>query len=178
MDCAKFRSVASVCKLPPKLCRNSRPVPFKSRAGLTKGETMKVKTSVIASVLASLVVASSMLSFPTSAQTRYIASPSKYYVSTGGVQDKFFPDYVVEFDIPLNAYNWFAYTTTTGTESRVLAFSTTAQVGFRNGKKVIRVTTGYRARHCSDSINPLTWGCNYTGSIQQWASVLRLRYYA
>lgn len=117
------------------------------------------------------------------AQTRYIASPAKWYLDIKSPGDLLFPDYVVEFEIPTNATNISVYTTTAGTESRVLAFSTVCpstvcpSPGTRNGKKVVRVVTGYRARKCSSSYNPAAWTCNYTGSLYQWACSLRVRYY-
>jgi hypothetical protein len=127
-------------------------------------------------IIASLIVAAATPIVR--AQTRYIASPTNWFLSTSGVQDKLFPDYVVEFEIPTNATNIVVYTTTAGIESRVLAFSTVdPSYGTRNGKKVVRVVTGYRARKCSSSYNPAAWTCWYTGSLYQWACSLRLRYY-
>lgn len=111
------------------------------------------------------------------AQTRYTASPAKWYLDTKNADDKLFPDYVVEFEIPTNATNIFVYTTTAGIESRVLAFSTVDSTEIRNGKKVVKVVTGYSARKCSPSKDPRTWRCFYTGSLYQWACSLRVRYY-
>lgn len=112
------------------------------------------------------------------AQTRYVATPFKGYVSSGGVQDQFFPDYVVEFRIPTDATNIVAYSTTNGVESRVFSYSTThPNEGIISGRKVVRVVTGYRARHCSHSIIPSTWQCDYRGSIASWTNTVRLRYY-
>lgn len=51
-------------------------------------------------------------------------------------QDLLYPDYVVEFEIPLNAANITVYIATAGIESRVLAFSKPyPNWGTRNGKK-------------------------------------------
>jgi hypothetical protein len=111
------------------------------------------------------------------AQTRYTASPVKWYLDTRGIQDKLFPDYVVEFEVPKNATNIVVYATTAGIESRVLAFSTVDSTGTRNGKKVVKVVTGYSARKCSPSKDLRTWTCVYTGSLFQWACSLRVRYY-
>lgn len=133
--------------------------------------------------IACLLVVSTGLMLPAltptvHAQTRYVASPTRWFLDTQRPQDLLLPDYVVEFDIPINATNIFAYTTTAGIESRVLAFSTTyPNWGTRNGKKVVRVVAGYRARKCSSSYDPRGWTCNYTGSVYQWACSLRLRYY-
>jgi hypothetical protein len=128
-----------------------------------------------------VVVASLMLAAapPTvEAQTRYTASPTNWFLGTSGLQDKLFPDYVVEFEIPTNATNIVVYTATAGIESRVLAFTTVyPNWGTRNGKKVVRIVAGYRARKCSSSYNPAAWTCNYTGSVYQWACSLRVRYY-
>src|SRR5947209_7297321 len=128
--------------------------------------------------LVAVIVGLTVPSATVQAQTRYIASPTTWFLSTTGVQDKLFPDYVVEFEIPMNATNIMVYKTTVGIESRVLAFSTVyPSYATRNGKRVVRVVTGYRARKCSSSYNPLAWTCNYTGSIYQWACSLRVRYY-
>jgi len=112
------------------------------------------------------------------AQSRYIASPACWFVDRKKVDDILAPDYVVEFEIPMGATNIWAYTTTAGIESRVLGFSTTYDHwATRNGKNVVRVVTGYRARKCTSSYNPAARTCNYTGSIDQWARSLRIRYY-
>jgi hypothetical protein len=130
-----------------------------------------------------LVVIIASLAIPTStttvkAQTRYIASPVKWFLDLKHPDDWLYADYVVDFEIPLNANNIVVYTTTAGTESRVLAFSNVNySYAVRNGKRVVRVVTGYRARKCSSSYNPAAWTCWYTGSLYQWACSLRLRYY-
>ena len=111
------------------------------------------------------------------AQRRYIASPTYWFEDKKKVEDKIYPDWVVEFEIPLDATNIWAYTTTAGIESRVLAFSTTDPNGKKNGKKLVTVTAGYRARKCTSSRMPGTGTCNYTGGIDAWARSLRLRYY-
>ncbi len=143
--------------------------------------TTRLHAACIVIVIAGLIMPAST---PTvNAQTRYIASPTNWYLSTAGVLDKLLPDYVVEFEVPTNATNIVVYTTTAGIESRVLAFATVCpssvcpSPGTRNGKKVVRVVTGYRARKCSSSYNPAAWTCNYTGSLYQWACSLRVRYY-
>jgi hypothetical protein len=144
-------------------------------SGVTSGVAILRNVCLVAIIVSLTVPGATSI---VQAQTRYIASPTNWFVSTTGVQDKVFPDYVVEFEIPTNATNIFVYTSTAGIESRVLAFSTVyPSYAMRNGKKVVRVVTGYRARKCSSSYNPAAWTCNYTGSIGQWASSLRVRYY-
>lgn len=145
-------------------------------ASLVKSKSTFLRIVCLAVVIAGLMAPA--ITPTVKAQTRYIASPTNWFLSTAGVADKLFPDYVVEFDIPTNATNIVVYTTTAGIESRVLAFSTVyPNWGTRNGKKVVRVVTGYRARKCSSSYNPAAWTCNYTGSVYQWACSLRVRYY-
>lgn len=140
----------------------------------SKGSFLHIISSVV--VVAALMMTTTPPAVE--AQTRYIASPTNWFLSTAGVVDKLLPDYVVEFEIPTNATSIVVYTTTAGIESRVLAFSTVyPNWGTRNGKKVVRVVTGYRARKCSSSYNPAAWTCNYTGSVYQWACSLRVRYY-
>lgn len=111
------------------------------------------------------------------AQTRYTSPPTKWYLEMPEVLDKLFPDYAVEFEIPSNATNIVVYTTTAGVESRVLAFSTVYPPKAKNGKKVVKVVTGYSARRCSPSKDPRTWRCLYMGTLYQWACSLRIRYY-
>ena len=111
------------------------------------------------------------------AATRVIVSPTNAYISNGGIQDNFFPDYVVEFDIPATAYDIVSYSTSTGIEGRVYAYGRTFIDPPRNGRIKVKVIAGYRARKCSNSIIPATWNCNYTGTIQQFASTVRVRYY-
>ncbi|HLM61931.1 MAG TPA: hypothetical protein VK308_14090 [Pyrinomonadaceae bacterium] len=112
------------------------------------------------------------------AATRYTVGPLRGYEKRGLPADRFFPDYVVEFNIPANASQIVAYSASTGIESRVFAYSITdTGIPPQNGRKTVLVVTGYRARHCSHSILPSTWQCNYTGSIVHWTNTVRLRYY-
>lgn len=143
---------------------------------VVKHRTMLLRPICLLVILVGLMIP---VATPTvKAQTRYISSPTKWYLDMPEVLDKLYPDYAVEFDIPINATNIVVYTTTAGVESRVLAFSTQdPRFLTRNGKRVIRMITGYRARKCSSSYNPLAWTCNYTGTVYQWACSLRVRYY-
>lgn len=135
-----------------------------------------MRTVCLVVVIAGLMVPTAMNRV--TAQTRYIASPVQWFLDTKHVDDKLYPDYVVDFEIPTDATNALVYTATAGIESRVLAFSTVDySYATRNGKRVVRVVAGYRARKCSSSYNPAAWTCNYTRSLYQWACSLRLRYY-
>lgn len=58
------------------------------------------------------------------AQRLYVASPVIWYLDTPGFQDKLFPDYVVEFEIPIRATHIDVHIAAAGIDRRVLAFST------------------------------------------------------
>lgn len=112
------------------------------------------------------------------APIRYTVSPSNKYVNQHGILDWAFPDYVVEFDIPANATQIVTYTTKPGAiEGYVFGYGQTYIDAPSNGRRKVKFIAGYRARHCSNSINPGSWNCNYTGTISQFANTVMLRYY-
>jgi hypothetical protein len=72
--------------------------------------TIKVKTIALRPIICFMVVATFV--FPAlpnvKAQSRYIASPSYWFRDRASFKDKLGPDYVVEFEIPLDATNIWA----------------------------------------------------------------------
>lgn len=70
---------------------------------------MLLRTVCLVVVIAGLVVPTATTRVK--AQTRYIASPVTWFLDTKHVDDKLYPDYVVEFEIPTGATNIFVYTT-------------------------------------------------------------------
>lgn len=99
---------------------------------------IKVSGVKLSAACLAIVIAGLMMSAATpavNAQTRYTAPPTNWYLDIRRLQDKLFPDYVVEFTIPANAINIVVYMTTAGIESRVLAFSTEYPPEPKNEKK-------------------------------------------
>jgi hypothetical protein len=138
----------------------------------TKLRTACLRVVCLVAFIGSLMAPTSTVK----AQRLYVASPATWYLNTSGVQDKLFPDYVVEFEIPANATHIDVHIAATGIDGRVLAFSTIDSTRIRNGKRVVKVVTGYSARKCSPFKDPRTWRCLYNGSLYQWACSLRVRY--
>lgn len=113
------------------------------------------------------------------AATRKVATASRSYKKYGGVRDAIILyDYVVEFDLPANAYNIVSYSTSSGIEGSVFYHSfTEPPTSPLNGIKKVLVVAGFRARKCSFSNIPVFWTCNYTGTVAQFANTVRVRYY-
>jgi len=129
---------------------------------------MKVKGMLL--VLVALSLTFSVLPEPTRAQRprefRVTAYPARAYTTNKGWKDKWIlKDYVVEFDTEQDSRAHLV-TSSDSHANEVLRASSVTANEVRNGKLIVRVVAGFRARELH----------SYGGSVQDFARTLKVEY--